>query len=306
MIAQLRAEIEKTVVGQKEAIDLVIMAMLCNGHALLVGVPGLAKTTLVKSLAQASGLQFGRIQFTPDLMPSDVLGTEMLNADRQLVFQKGPLFAQVLLADEINRTPPKTQSALLEAMQERSVTAMGKTELLPKPFFVLATQNPVEQEGTYPLPEAQLDRFLFLIELGSPTREEEVAIVQRTTTGAQHQTQAVWKANDWLNLQQEVADLPVPPAVVEAAVGLVQATRSPVAVEDKPYLQWGAGPRASQALVQAAKAHAYLNGKSAPDKEDVAAVAVPVLRHRLVLTYQATADGWNDRTLVEALVKKYL
>jgi MoxR-like ATPase len=306
MIAQLRAEIEKTVVGQKEAIDLVIMAMLCNGHALLVGVPGLAKTTLVKSLAQASGLQFGRIQFTPDLMPSDVLGTEMLNADRQLVFQKGPLFAQVLLADEINRTPPKTQSALLEAMQERSVTAMGKTELLPKPFFVLATQNPVEQEGTYPLPEAQLDRFLFLIELGYPTREEEVAIVQRTTTGAQHQTQAVWKANDWLNLQQEVADLPVPPAVVEAAVGLVQATRSPVAVEDKPYLQWGAGPRASQALVQAAKAHAYLNGKSAPDKEDVAAVAVPVLRHRLVLTYQATADGWNDRTLVEALVKKYL
>jgi MoxR-like ATPase len=306
MIAQLRAEIEKTVVGQKEAIDLVIMAMLCNGHALLVGVPGLAKTTLVKSLAQASGLHFGRIQFTPDLMPSDVLGTEMLNADRQLVFQKGPLFAQVLLADEINRTPPKTQSALLEAMQERSVTAMGKTELLPKPFFVLATQNPVEQEGTYPLPEAQLDRFLFLIELGYPTREEEVAIVQRTTTGAQHQTQAVWKANDWLNLQQEVADLPVPPAVVEAAVGLVQATRSPVAVEDKPYLQWGAGPRASQALVQAAKAHAYLNGKSAPDKEDVAAVAVPVLRHRLVLTYQATADGWNDRTLVEALVKKYL
>ena len=306
MIAQLRAEIEKTVVGQKEAIDLVIMAMLCNGHALLVGVPGLAKTTLVKSLAQASGLQFGRIQFTPDLMPSDVLGTEMLNADRQLVFQKGPLFAQVLLADEINRTPPKTQSALLEAMQERSVTAMGKTELLPKPFFVLATQNPVEQEGTYPLPEAQLDRFLFLIELGYPTREEEVAIVQRTTTGAQHQTQAVWTANDWLNLQQEVADLPVPPAVVEAAVGLVQATRSSVAVEDKPYLQWGAGPRASQALVQAAKAHAYLNGKSAPDKEDVAAVAVPVMRHRLVLTYQATADGWNDRTLVEALVKKYL
>ena len=306
MIAQLRAEIEKTVVGQKEAIDLVIMAMLCNGHALLVGVPGLAKTTLVKSLAQASGLQFGRIQFTPDLMPSDVLGTEMLNADRQLVFQKGPLFAQVLLADEINRTPPKTQSALLEAMQERSVTAMGKTELLPKPFFVLATQNPVEQEGTYPLPEAQLDRFLFLIELGYPTREEEVAIVQRTTTGAQHQTQAVWTANDWLNLQQEVADLPVPPAVVEAAVGLVQATRSPLAVEDKPYIQWGAGPRASQALVQAAKAHAYLNGKSAPDKENVAAVAVPVLRHRLVLTYQATADGWNDRTLVEALVKKYL
>ncbi|MDP4601584.1 MAG: MoxR family ATPase [Schleiferiaceae bacterium] len=306
MIAQLRAEIEKTVVGQKEAIDLVIMAMLCNGHALLVGVPGLAKTTLVKSLAQASGLQFGRIQFTPDLMPSDVLGTEMLNADRQLVFQKGPLFAQVLLADEINRTPPKTQSALLEAMQERSVTAMGKTELLPKPFFVLATQNPVEQEGTYPLPEAQLDRFLFLIELGYPTREEEVAIVQRTTTGAQHQTQAVWTANDWLNLQQEVADLPVPPAVVEAAVGLVQATRSPLAVEDKPYIQWGAGPRASQALVQAAKAHAYLNGKSAPDKEDVAAVAVPVMRHRLVLTYQATADGWNDRTLVEALVKKYL
>ena len=306
MIAQLRAEIEKTVVGQKEAIDLVIMAMLCNRHALLVGVPGLAKTTLVKSLAQASGLQFGRIQFTPDLMPSDVLGTEMLNADRQLVFQKGPLFAQVLLADEINRTPPKTQSALLEAMQERSVTAMGKTELLPKPFFVLATQNPVEQEGTYPLPEAQLDRFLFLIELGYPTREEEVAIVQRTTTGAQHQTQAVWTANDWLNLQQEVADLPVPPAVVEAAVGLVQATRSPLAVEDKPYIQWGAGPRASQALVQAAKAHAYLNGKSAPDKEDVAAVAVPVMRHRLVLTYQATADGWNDRTLVEALVKKYL
>ena len=306
MIAQLRAEIEKTVVGQKEAIDLVIMAMLCNGHALLVGVPGLAKTTLVKSLAQASGLQFGRIQFTPDLMPSDVLGTEMLNADRQLVFQKGPLFAQVLLADEINRTPPKTQSALLEAMQERSVTAMGKTELLPKPFFVLATQNPVEQEGTYPLPEAQLDRFLFLIELGYPTREEEVAIVQRTTTGAQHQTQAVWTANDWLNLQQEVADLPVPPAVVEAAVGLVQATRSPLAVEDKPYIQWGAGPRASQALVQAAKAHAYVNGKSAPDKEDVAAVAVPVMRHRLVLTYQATADGWNDRTLVEALVKKYL
>ena len=306
MIAQLRAEIEKTVVGQKEAIDLVIMAMLCNGHALLVGVPGLAKTTLVKSLAQASGLQFGRIQFTPDLMPSDVLGTEMLNADRQLVFQKGPLFAQVLLADEINRTPPKTQSALLEAMQERSVTAMGKTELLPKPFFVLATQNPVEQEGTYPLPEAQLDRFLFLIELGYPTREEEVAIVQRTTTGAQHQTQAVWTANDWLNLQQEVADLPVPPAVVEAAVGLVQATRSSIAVEDKPYIQWGAGPRASQALVQAAKAHAYLNGKSAPDKEDVAAVAVPVMRHRLVLTYQATADGWNDRTLVEALVNKYL
>jgi MoxR-like ATPase len=266
----------------------------------------LAKTTLVKSLAQASGLHFGRIQFTPDLMPSDVLGTEMLNADRQLVFQKGPLFAQVLLADEINRTPPKTQSALLEAMQERSVTAMGKTELLPKPFFVLATQNPVEQEGTYPLPEAQLDRFLFLIELGYPTHEEEVAIVQRTTTGAQHQTQAVWTANDWLNLQQEVSDLPVPPAVVEAAVGLVHATRNPRAVEDKPYIQWGAGPRASQALVQAAKAHAYLNGKSAPDKEDVAAVAVPVLRHRLVLTYQATADGWNDRTLVEALVKKYL
>jgi MoxR-like ATPase len=306
MIAKLRAEIEKTVVGQKEAVDLVLMAMLCNGHALLVGVPGLAKTTLVKSLAQASGLDFGRIQFTPDLMPSDVVGTEMLNADRQLVFQKGPLFAQVLLADEINRTPPKTQSALLEAMQERSVTAMGNTMLLPKPFFVLATQNPVEQEGTYPLPEAQLDRFLFLIELGYPSLEEEIAIVQRTTTGHTPSTEAVWSAEDWIRMQQDIAEMPVPPAVVEAAVKLVHATRNPQAVEGKTYIQWGAGPRASQALIQAAKAHAFLHGKNAPDKEDIAAIAVPVLRHRIVLTYQATADGWSDRSLVEELVKRYL
>lgn len=306
MIAQLRSEIEKTVVGQKEAVDLVLMALLCNGHALLVGVPGLAKTTLVKSVAQASGLQFGRIQFTPDLMPSDVVGSEMLTADRQMVFQRGPLFAQVVLADEINRTPPKTQSALLEAMQERSVTAMGKTEMLPRPFFVLATQNPVEQEGTYPLPEAQLDRFLFLIELGYPSLEEEIAIVQRTTSGTHAETQAVWTAEDWIRLQQEVAEMPVPPAVVEAAVRLVHATRNPRAMDDKPYLQWGAGPRASQALIQAAKAHAFLVGKNAPDKENIAAVAVPVLRHRIVLTYQATADGWNDRKIVEALLNKYL
>lgn len=306
MIAKLRTEIEKTVVGQSEAVDLVLMAMLCNGHALLVGVPGLAKTTLVKSLAQASGLDFGRIQFTPDLMPSDVVGTEMLNADRQLVFQKGPLFAQVLLADEINRTPPKTQSALLEAMQERSVTAMGNTMLLPKPFFVLATQNPVEQEGTYPLPEAQLDRFLFLIELGYPSFEEEISIVQRTTTGHTPATQAVWSAEDWIQMQQDIAEMPVPPAVVEAAVKLVHATRNPLAIDAKTYIQWGAGPRASQALIQAAKAHAFLHGKNAPDKEDIAAIAVPVLRHRIVLTYQATADGWSDRTLVEELVKRYL
>ncbi len=306
MIAKLRTEIEKTVVGQKEAVDLVLMAMLCNGHALLVGVPGLAKTTLVKSLAQASGLDFGRIQFTPDLMPSDVVGTEMLNADRQLVFQKGPLFAQVLLADEINRTPPKTQSALLEAMQERSVTAMGHTMPLPKPFFVLATQNPVEQEGTYPLPEAQLDRFLFLIELGYPSLEEEISIVQRTTTGHTPATQAVWSAEDWIQMQQDIAEMPVPPAVLEAAVKLVHATRNPLAIDAKTYIQWGAGPRASQALIQAAKAHAFLHGKNAPDKEDIAAIAVPVLRHRIVLTYQATADGWSDRTLVEELVKRYL
>lgn len=304
MIHKLRNEIAKAIVGQQDAVDLVIMSLLTNSHALLVGVPGLAKTTLVKAVSKASGLDFGRIQFTPDLMPSDVIGSEVLMPDRTLTFQQGPLFTHVLLADEINRTPPKTQSALLEAMQEGSVTANGVTHFLPKPFFVLATQNPLEQEGTYPLPEAQLDRFLFFIELGYPSHAEEVEIVKRTTGDLNSTVEAVLTPDDWFELQAIIRQMPVPDPVVDWAVRLVQASRSKTAIDNKPYISWGAGPRASQSLIMAAKAHAFLRGKHAPDKEDVIAVAIPVLRHRMVATYQATADGLTTADLIQKLLKQ--
>ena len=310
----LRAEISKVIVGQHEAVDSLLLALFTGGHCLLLGVPGLAKTLMVSTLAQTLGLSFSRIQFTPDLMPSDITGSEILDQQRQMRFIKGPVFAGIVLADEINRTPPKTQAALLEAMQEHRVTIGGTTYPLPDPFFVLATQNPIEQEGTYPLPEAQLDRFMFNIRLDYPSFSEEVDIVRRTTVGAMPVPQAVLTADEILQCQAAIRRMPVADNVLEYAVRLVTATRpnsslnTPNSTLNTPhstlkYISYGAGPRASQYLIMGAKSHAALAGKYSPDIEDVQAVALNVLRHRIVRNYYAEAEGVSTDDIIQTLLK---
>jgi len=300
----LRKEIGKVIIGQNDVIHDTILSIFYQGHVLLVGVPGLAKTLLINTIGQALGLSFSRIQFTPDLMPSDIVGTEILDESRQFKFVKGPVFANIVLADEINRTPPKTQAALLEAMQEKNVTVSGKTYKLSEPFFVLATQNPIEQEGTYPLPEAQLDRFMFNINLDYPTYEEEIAVVKNTTTPINNKVSAVMSAEDILYFQQLVRRVPVSDNVYEYAVSLVAKTRPNTERAHEwanKYLSWGAGPRASQYLIIGAKANALMNGKYSPDIEDVKKVATPVLRHRLVRNYTAQAEGISIEEIISRL-----
>lgn len=302
----LKTEISKVIVGQEDVIDQVLISIFSNGHCLLVGVPGLAKTLLVNSISEVLGVSFNRIQFTPDLMPSDIIGTEILDENRNFKFVKGPLFANVILADEINRTPPKTQAALLEAMQERSVTAAGHTYTLPAPFFVLATQNPIEQEGTYPLPEAQLDRFMFNIWLDYPTYEEELNVVKRTTAGAKTNLQNVLTADQIMAFQELIRKIPVADNVFEYAVKLAASTRPDTPNAGKnvnEFVNWGAGPRASQYLIIGAKTHAAINGKFSPDIEDVRAVAGPILRHRIVRNYKAEAEGISVEDIIEGLIK---
>lgn len=301
----IKQAIGKVIVGQDEVVDKLIISILCNGHSLLVGVPGLAKTLLVKTVADVMDLSFKRIQFTPDLMPSDIVGAEILDESRQFRFVKGPVFANIILADEINRTPPKTQSALLEAMQERNVTAGGTLYKLPAPFFVLATQNPIEQEGTYPLPEAQLDRFMFLIWLDYPSFAEEVMIVRNTTGAATAELPKVLTGEDILYFQELIRRVPVPDNVLEYAVSLVQKTRpgnSTAPDIAKQYISYGAGPRASQYLILGAKCHALLQGKYSPDIEDVQAMALAVLRHRVVRNYKAEAEGMTQEKLIKGLL----
>ncbi|MBA3891254.1 MAG: AAA family ATPase [Gemmatimonadaceae bacterium] len=305
----LVAQIQRRIVGQHHVVDNLVAALLAGGHALLVGVPGLAKTLLVQTVAQALDLQFSRVQFTPDLMPSDITGTEILEEDhttgrRIFKFARGPVFANLVLADEINRAPPKTQAALLQAMQEHAVTAAGQTHRLPAPFFVLATQNPIEQEGTYPLPEAQLDRFMLQLTVGYPTREEEEQIVTSTTSDVTATVTPVLGGEELLAMQHLVRRLPAPTLVVQEAVRLARATR-PDAAEATPlvkkYVSWGAGPRASQYLVLGAKARAALDGRAMPDLEDIRAMALPVLGHRLVLNFQAEAEGVDVGSVVRGL-----
>jgi MoxR-like ATPase len=299
---KLKSEIGKVIVGQQDVVQLMLTAIFCKGHALLVGVPGLAKTLLVQTISGALDLQFKRIQFTPDLMPSDIIGSETLDKDRNFHFVKGPVFANIVLADEINRTPPKTQAALLEAMQENAVTIAGVRNPLPQPFFVLATQNPIEQEGTYPLPEAQLDRFMFNIYLDYPSYTEELDIVRSTTAALSKQVDKIISAEDIVAYQQLVRQVPITDHVLEFAVRLVQSTRpggeNKIASE---WLEWGAGPRASQYLILGAKCHALLNGKYSPDIEDVQAVAIPVLRHRIVRNFKAEASGLSVNELIRKL-----
>ena len=300
----LKREIGKVIIGQNEVIHDTILSIFCQGHVLLVGVPGLAKTLLINTIGQALGLTFNRIQFTPDLMPSDIVGTEILDESRQFKFVKGPVFANIILADEINRTPPKTQAALLEAMQEKNVTVSGKTYKLSEPFFVLATQNPIEQEGTYPLPEAQLDRFMFNLMLDYPSYEEEIAVVKNTTAAINNKVEAVMSADEILYFQQLVRRVPVPDNVYEYAVNLVSKTRPNTERAHEwadKYLSWGAGPRASQYLIIGAKANALMSGKYSPDIEDVKKVAVPVLRHRLVRNYTAQAEGISIEAIIEKM-----
>lgn len=303
---ELKKEIAKVVVGQETIINQVLIAMFSSGHCLLVGVPGLAKTLLVNTIAKTLGLSFNRIQFTPDLMPSDISGSEILNKDRAFEFVEGPVFSNIVLADEINRTPPKTQAALLEAMQEHSVTINGVNHKLPEPFFVLATQNPIEQEGTYPLPEAQLDRFMFMLWLDYPSFEEEIDILKRTTTGKTAEVRQILSMEDILSIQSLVRDIPVSDNVYEYVVKLVGKTRLslPNNEKAKKYLSWGAGPRASQYLIMGAKCHAALTGKYSPDIEDVNAVAVPVLRHRIVLNYSAQAEGFTTESIIKDLINE--
>ncbi len=300
----LRQEIKKVIVGQDEVVEQVLLAVFSGGHALLIGVPGLAKTLLVNTVAQTLGLQFKRIQFTPDLMPSDILGSEILDKDREFKFIKGPIFANIILADEINRTPPKTQAALLEAMQERSVTVAGHHYKLDLPYFVLATQNPIEQEGTYPLPEAQLDRFMFAINLEYPSFAEEVEVVKQTTAGETQKVNALFTAQEIIDFQQLIRRIPVADNVVEYAVTLVGKTRpnsSTASEMVKNYIDWGAGPRASQNLILAAKANAALHGKFSPDIEDVQKAAIGVLRHRLIKNYKAEAEGLSIEEIIKSL-----
>ena len=302
---ELKNEIHKIIVGQDEVVDQVLISIFSRGHCLLVGVPGLAKTLLVNTISQTLGLSFNRIQFTPDLMPSDIIGSEILDENRSFKFIKGPLFSNIILADEINRTPPKTQSALLEAMQERAVTAAGVNYKLPAPFFVLATQNPIEQEGTYALPEAQLDRFMFNIWVDYPSYLEELAIVKATTSDLKIELRHVLTAEQIMNYQELIRRIPVADNVMEYAVKLVGKTRfsSEFAPQiTKDYISWGAGPRASQYLIVGAKCHAALNGKYSPDIEDVKAVAKPILRHRLVRNYRAEAEGYSMDKIIETLL----
>ena len=301
----LKKEIHQVIVGQDEVVDQVLIAIFSRAHCLLVGVPGLAKTLLVNTIAQTLGLSFNRIQFTPDLMPSDIVGSEILDENKQFKFIKGPIFSNLILADEINRTPPKTQAALLEAMQERSVTAAGKTYTLPAPFFVLATQNPIEQEGTYPLTEAQLDRFMFNIWVDYPSYQEELEIVKSSTGDRKVSLQNVLTETQILAYQDLIRRIPVAENVLEYAVTLVAKTRhnNPLASElTKNFITWGAGPRASQNLIVGAKCHAALKGKYSPDIEDVKAVAKAILRHRLVRNYRAEAEGYSMDRIIESLL----
>ncbi len=302
---KLKREVGKVIIGQDQVVDHVLQGIFSRGHCLLVGVPGLAKTLLVNTVARSLGLSFNRIQFTPDLMPSDIIGSEILDEDRRFRFLRGPIFANIILADEINRTPPKTQAALLEAMQEKAVTAAGQTHRLPDPFFVLATQNPIEQEGTYPLPEAQLDRFMYNIWVDYPGFEEELAVVRATTGEVQAEVEPVLTAEEILTYQGLVRRIPVPDNVLEYAVRLAVRTRpglngAPAIVND--HVSWGAGPRASQFLVIGAKAHALANGRFSPDIADVQAVAMPILRHRLVRNYKAEAEGMTVDRIVAAIL----
>ena len=301
----LKDEVGKIIIGQKDAIDHVLLSILCGGHSLLIGVPGLAKTLLVNTISRTLGLHFKRIQFTPDLMPSDIIGSEILDEDRHFKFIKGPIFANIILADEINRTPPKTQAALLEAMQEKSVTVAGHPYQLDAPFFVLATQNPIEQEGTYPLPEAQLDRFMFSIHLDYPSFEEEMEVVKSTTTDVVKKINSIFSAEEILNLQQLIKRIPVADNVVEYAVSLVSKTRpnTPRAAQIvNDYIDWGAGPRASQNLIMAAKGYAAIHGKFSPDIVDVKAVAYAILRHRIVKNYKAEAEGITEEQIIKSLL----
>ena len=302
---RLKAEISKVIIGQDKVVEDVLIAIFSRGHCLLVGVPGLAKTLLVNTVGSALGLSFNRIQFTPDLMPSDIIGSEVLDQDRQFRFVKGPLFANIILADEINRTPPKTQAALLEAMQEQAVTAAGQTFKLPEPFFVLATQNPIEQEGTYPLPEAQLDRFMFNIWVDYPSFQDELAVVKATTGGITPSVEPVMSLEEILHYQGLVRRIPVADNVMEYAVKLATSTRpglpgAPAVIRD--HVSWGAGPRASQYLVIGAKCHALVRGRFSPDIEDVQAVAEPILRHRLVRNYKAEAEGVTAEKIIRELL----
>ncbi len=300
----LKQEIAKVIVGQEAVIEQILLSIFAGGHALLVGVPGLAKTLMVNTLAQALGLDFKRIQFTPDLMPSDILGSEILDNNREFKFVKGPVFANIILADEINRTPPKTQAALLEAMQEKSVTVAGNHYKLNLPYFVLATQNPIEQEGTYPLPEAQLDRFMFAVELTYPTFEEEVNVVKNTTTDVTIKVNKLFTAEEIIAFQQLIRRIPVADNVIEYAVNLVSKTRpnNPNASEEvKQYIDWGAGPRASQNLILAAKTHAAIQGKYSPDIENVQAVALGILQHRIIKNYKAEAEGVTKAQIIKNL-----
>ena len=302
---EFKNEIAKVIVGQDDVVQQVLISIFCNGHCLLVGVPGLAKTLLVQTIADSLGLNFNRIQFTPDLMPSDIVGAEILDENRKFKFVKGPLFSNIILADEINRTPPKTQSALLEAMQERSVTNAGTRYLLDKPFFVLATQNPIEQEGTYPLPEAQLDRFMFNVLLDYPSYEDELQIVKQTTVKSNMTLNTIMSAEQITHYQEVITKLPVTNNVLQYAVSLVAKTRpnSDKATDIvKQYIEWGAGPRASQFMIKAAKCHAAINGKYAPDIEDVKAVAKPILRHRIVKNYKAEAEGMSVDQIIESIL----
>ncbi len=300
---ELRKAVGNTIVGQQDVVEQLLISILCNGHSLLVGVPGLAKTLLVKTVADVLDLSFKRIQFTPDLMPGDITGSEILEESRQFKFIKGPVFSNIVLADEINRTPPKTQAALLEAMQERNVTASGVEYKLPAPFFVLATQNPIEQEGTYPLPEAQLDRFMFQITVDYPSFAEEVQIVRQTTGKVSADLPKILHAEDILYFQDLIRKVPVPDNVLEYAVRLVQATR-PNNKENtvaQKYIAWGAGPRASQFLILGAKCYALLHGKFSPDIEDVKAIAISVLQHRIVRNYKAEAEGLSIDDVVKMM-----
>lgn len=302
---KVRDEIAQVIIGQDEVIKSVLISIFSNGHCLLVGVPGLAKTLLVQTVAQVLDLSYNRIQFTPDLMPSDIVGSEILGEDRSFKFIRGPIFSNIILADEINRTPPKTQAALLEAMQEKVVTVGGQTHRLPQPFFVLATQNPIEQEGTYPLPEAQLDRFMFNVFLTYPSFEEELQVVRNTTANRKVELNKILNASEISFFQQLVRTIPIADNVLEYAVSIAAKTRPGTATatdEVNKFLSWGAGPRASQFLVLGAKCHAAISGKYSPDKEDVQAVAESILRHRIVRNYKAEAEGLSIEKIIANLL----
>ena len=300
----LRKEIAKVIVGQDEVVNEILISIFSGGHALLIGVPGLAKTLMVNTIAKTLGLDFKRIQFTPDLMPSDILGSEILDENRQFRFIKGPVFANIILADEINRTPPKTQAALLEAMQERAVTVAGHHYKLSLPYFVLATQNPIEQEGTYPLPEAQLDRFMFAINLDYPTFDEEVEVVKTTTSDETKEVSALFTGQEILEFQHVIRRIPVADNVVDYAVRMVSKTRPKTDSATElvnEFVDWGAGPRASQNLILAAKTHAAIHGKFSPDIENVQAVAYGILRHRIIKNYKAEAEGVSEEQIIKSL-----